>query len=366
MKTISKGTGLWIGPSFKSKGGVASVIETYFTMDYFARANIHFLASMEDGNKWGKFRLFFLSLMFFLRHIRSWRMVHVHMSSQASFWRKSVFIVLAALFRIPVIIHLHSSSFPGFYFGSGIFSKAFIRYVFRKASKILVLSAPMMELVTEFGLMERSCIFPNPVITKPVGQAKRKENTLLFIGRITREKGIFELVRAIGLVRKSIPGVMVWVAGTGQEDLMRAEVRQLGLEDHFQFLGWISGEEKTELLGEATVMVSPSYGEGQSISILESMMAGLPVICTSVGGNEFLLGNPPAGVIVPAREVDPLADAIVGLLENESARTELAKLGKNRIEQGFNYFIVENELNKIYNSLPNHQNKKLVKIYGEL
>jgi glycosyltransferase involved in cell wall biosynthesis len=366
MKKINDDTGLWIGPSWNSKGGVASVIETYHKMGFFESCNVYFLVTMENGNSWLKLKLFIRSFLFFLWNLKSWRFLHVHMSSNASFWRKSIYILVASMFRIPVIIHLHSSSFPDFYFGSGIFSRGFIRYVFGKARKILVLSRPMMELVSHFQLEDRAEIFPNPVIMIPMSSQEREADTVLFIGRIIVDKGIMELIRAISEVKKVVPGVKVLVAGTGQEKLMRTEIRKLDLDMNFIFLGWISGDKKNKLLQEATIMVSPSYNEGQSISILESMMAGLPVICTAVGGNEYLLGQPKTGLTVPAKDVDSLAAAIIRLLQDKELRDRLALLARKRVEGSFEYQQVEYFLKNIYNSISDQHKKNIIKIYGEV
>jgi glycosyltransferase involved in cell wall biosynthesis len=146
-------------------------------------------------------------------------------------------------------------------------------------------------------------------------------------GRLAPQKGIEYLVRAAPRVREAIPGARIVVAGDGPlEDRLAQLSGELGVEDTMQFIGFRA--DIAELLGAADLVVLPSLWEGLSISLLEAMAAAKPIVTTTLGSNREVTNDGAAARLVPPKDVDALAAAIVALAEAPDERDELARRGQ--------------------------------------
>ncbi|KIC94313.1 glycosyltransferase family 4 protein [Flavihumibacter solisilvae] len=342
--------GMWIGPHYESRGGVASVIKTYHENGFFDDSNILFIPTVEDGDKWTKFTRFLQAITIFIRNIRHAKFVHIHVSSDASFFRKFIFMTVARMRGMSIIVHLHSSSFPSFYQRSGSIGKKMIRSFFRNSSRILVLSDEMKTFVHSLDPVLDPVIFPNPVNYS--GQSLNGHTPhapyLLFLGRINPQKGLVELLEAFKRVSLDYPTWKLVIGGSGEESFLDNEIRKRGIEANVIRKGWVSGNEKDNLIREAAMLVLPSYGEGQSIAILEAMAAGLPVIATSVGGNTFIIDHMKSGILVPMGDTVALENAIRKLIEDPGLGRKIAAEAQEKIAAQFKYEKVREQLLHIY------------------
>jgi glycosyltransferase involved in cell wall biosynthesis len=94
-------------------------------------------------------------------------------------------------------------------------------------------------------------------------------------------------------------------------------------------------DDARSLLNGADLYANSSISEGVSITILEAMAAGIPVVATSAGGTPEVLADGLAGVLVPSRNPDRLAQAMVALAKDPAMRTRLATVGRRRVETSF-------------------------------
>lgn len=118
----------------------------------------------------------------------------------------------------------------------------------------------------------------------PPAARERDAHTLVFLGRLTEEKGFFDLLQALSRMKHLLPEVKFLCGGTG--DLLRVmqQLKQLRLEAHVTLLGWVDDAARAQLLREGAVFVLPSHAEGVPMGILEAMAAGMPVVATRIGG----------------------------------------------------------------------------------
>lgn len=157
---------------------------------------------------------------------------------------------------------------------------------------------------------------------------------VLFLGWITKEKGIFDLIEAIWVVKKSIPNIEVYVAGNGKDMIEASElVRTKGLEKILFLKGWISNDEKMRLLKESDVFILPSHAEGFPYSVLEAMASGLPVILTNFqSANEVV--DKESGVVVEIGNVEQISDAIKHF-GNPEVRLKAGRAALERVKSHF-------------------------------
>jgi glycosyltransferase involved in cell wall biosynthesis len=170
--------------------------------------------------------------------------------------------------------------------------------------------------------------------------------TILFVARLVPKKGLLDLVAALPEIRRRVPDARVVVAGAGPDlEAGRERARALGVADAIAWLGFVSEEEKRELLATSRVFAAPSYEEGWGISVAEAMASGLPVVAYELATLDEVFAD--AYLPVALGSTDALASAIVRLLENDGAARDLAARGTARVARYDVDAIAEQELRTI-------------------
>jgi glycosyltransferase involved in cell wall biosynthesis len=153
---------------------------------------------------------------------------------------------------------------------------------------------------------------------------------VLFVGTAEPRKGLDVLVSAWSRLRHpDAELVLVGPAGWGG---LEERLDALGTGVHR--LGFLPSDELRTLQGAAAVSCLPSRAEGFGLPVLEAMAAGSPVVTTSASAMEEVAGG--AAVLVPAGDVEALAAAIEGVLDDPGAAQRLRDLGRSRAE-GFGW-----------------------------
>jgi glycosyltransferase involved in cell wall biosynthesis len=158
--------------------------------------------------------------------------------------------------------------------------------------------------------------------------------SVVTVARLSPEKDVATLIKAAALVRRERPAFRVEIAGDGPcLPALGTLAGGLGLEDHVRFLGQVS--DVPALLARAALFVLPSLTEGLSLTLLEAMARGLPVVATRAGGNPEVVSDGETGWLVPPGDAEELARAILYLLQDRQAGREMGQAGRRRAEQRF-------------------------------
>ena len=156
-----------------------------------------------------------------------------------------------------------------------------------------------------------------PTANRPV------EKRVLFVGAARLRKGIHYLARAAAVLRQGGAGYDFRVAGTVTE-----RVRKHPEAESLNFLGHLPGARVREELLLADVFVLPTLAEGSAVAVFEALAAGVPVITTRSAGS--VVDDGVEGFIVPDRDSEALANAIVTIVENRSLRDKMARAARTR------------------------------------
>jgi phosphatidylinositol alpha-1,6-mannosyltransferase len=185
-------------------------------------------------------------------------------------------------------------------------------------------AAPGARLYDLYPALSRD--FPLASQPRPATGGRDAEHRLITVARLSGEKGIDDLLRALALLRDEGLPVRLEIVGDGP---LRAELGalagELGLTDHVNFAGFVPhGPKLIAALDGSDVFVLPSRSEGLPHSVVEAMARAVPVVATEVGGLPAFLGNG-NGVLVPIGDPVALARGIAGVLRDPGRRAQLSE-----------------------------------------
>jgi len=154
------------------------------------------------------------------------------------------------------------------------------------------------------------------------------------VARLDPVKDLVGMLDAFARVRVHRPDARLVIVGDGPErQRLEQRAAKADLKGSIVMTGYRSNVRA--LLPAADLYASNSISEGVSITILEAMAAGLPVVATSVGGTPEVLPNGAGGMLVPARAPEKLAAAILALARDPGRRTTLGVDARRRLETAF-------------------------------
>jgi len=159
----------------------------------------------------------------------------------------------------------------------------------------------------------------------PGTDGRRAERpTFLYVGRLKRYKGLETALEAAALARRDIPDLQLLIAGSG-DDRRRLEslARRMDLGRSVTFLGFISEEEKRDLLRRSWAVVFPSPKEGWGITNVEAAACGTPAVASDSPGLRESVRHDQTGILVPHGNPEALSDALRRLSGDPSLVTRL-------------------------------------------
>jgi len=267
--------------------------------------------------------------------------VYVHTSHEwRSLARDLPLLALAQTLGTPVVVQLHGGWSTWLVHPGHRFFKLASHLLFRLSDAALVLSLEALRDSQRFYSAGAFYAVKQPILrsfevvrpsAKPRREADRRGPLLLFLGRLIPEKGIFETLEALALLREQIACRLLIVGDGACVEGVAARIGALGLEEHVHLAGYLTGESVIEAYREADVFVLPTrHPEGFAAVIVEAMAAGLPIVTTKRGGHADHLREGINALFVPPSSPRPLAEAIRRLLEDPVLRARMAQANRDR------------------------------------
>ena len=264
-------------------------------------------------------------------------------------------ITLKDLLGVPLILTVHSTEYDRS--GWRHPNQWFIdieKEGMEKADKIIAVSQfTKRTIIEKYGINpDKITVIYNAVY--PISEGK-KQKVVLFLGRLTIQKGADVFLRAAKKVTEFEPDVRFVVAGTG--DLLPELITQavkLGISNRVIFTDHLTDEEMKHIYGIASVYVMPSVSEPFGITALEAISAGTPTIVSKTSGVSETFQN---CLKVDFWDSDEIANKIISLLRYESLSTSLTENGRKEIEL-FTWDNVAEKTLDVYNGLTIERLKK--------
>lgn len=172
------------------------------------------------------------------------------------------------------------------------------------------ISIPLLQDAHELRDAARRAVLAEP-------KAKRNPHaaTILFVGRLVREKRVDRLLDAIATLREQLPDMRVRIVGEGDErEALQKSANAGGLGSMVDFLGHLEGDRLLREYGRADILVLPSEREPWGAVVDEALILGLPVVCTSDCGVNVLVRHGVNGYIIRGTELGEMCEAILDAL----------------------------------------------------
>jgi glycosyltransferase involved in cell wall biosynthesis len=214
------------------------------------------------------------------------------------------------------------------------------RFVLRRADVVLPMGRYTYDLSIAYGVDPRKIVvlpFPVTWSSSPKTSDLPATPTVLFCGRLIREKGVHVLLQAMKLLRQRVSDARLVIVGAGDKTYrfeLEELVDSLGIRGSVSFLGWIPNEVIGKIYQESWIVVVPSiWEEGLGMVMVEAGLMDRAVIGSDLGGIKDFIQNGANGLLVPPGDVQALADAISSILEDRIHAVEMGKQNSLKAQQ---------------------------------
>lgn len=271
------------------------------------------------------------------------------------FGRDALIILSAAIWRCPIVAHLHGGNFHVFVRHSSWWMQRLIRLTIPRITRLVLLGDRLRRTVSGAVPDHRVRVVHNGISADQLVNGRSFDTLwrgrrhasdgvkLVYIGLLSNAKGVGDLLAAIPAVLREAPATEFVLAGeiiASERNITRDEQGQIIRADNFHdrmkavleahsrnvsYQGIVQGEEKAEMLSHADVFLMASYSEGMPFALLEAMAFGLPIVATPVGAIPDILSDPEHAYFVPVGRPSAIADRMLHLVRDSRSRRRMGE-----------------------------------------
>ena len=261
--------------------------------------------------------------------------------------------------QVTNIVHTEHGKEPGYENKKAL--KLAEKFLLKKVKHVVAVSKDMKDkLVTSSGINNDTVSvihngidadnFYQPEHREAMRNALGIEHDDFVIGNIARMvplKNHRFLITVFKELLKDLPNLKLVLVGDGLlSEELKTYSRDIGLSDSLLFLG--ERHDIAQLFSVFDLFVLPSLTEGTSMTIIEAMASGTPVVASKVGGNPEIIENGQKGLLIPLDNILTWANAIKFIIENDIKRKEISKFAKNMVKERFSLRSMVDNYEKVY------------------
>lgn len=298
--------------------------------------------------------LYFKVLFTFIFH--KCDLCFITINSNGPAWVKEmVIVILAKLFRIPIIYFYHNKGVASY--ANTNLKKELFRFQFKNTKSILL--SPLLFHDISFFVNEKDVFYcPYGIKNKLLFNKeemlldKYKIVTILYLSNLIKSKGVHVLLNACYLLKqKNILFRCIFIGGEGDISANEFDiiVQKLGLQNEVEYQGKKFDLEKEKAFADADIFAFPTFYHNECFPIvnLEAMQYALPIITTYEGAIPEAILDGVNGFLVPQKDVDILADKLEILIKDSDLRIKMGLAGKKLYEEKFTLEIFEKRMVEI-------------------
>lgn len=357
----------------KSRGGVANYFRLFFakyhdrririqrfsigsrSVDYYARQRrkLKYLFTYCHDLK---------RLIITLRDSSNCSLVHVNPSLiPVPLIRDGIIVLLTKVMGRKVVVFFHGwdNRVVQVLNHARLILKLFV-FVYTQTDRIVVLAERFKDTLVRWGIPPdvidvSSTAFDGDFIA-PYRENKDMLTRFLFLSRISREKGVFDIIEAASILRSKGLRFHITFVGYGRDidtlECLKYQSKERGVLDICSFRGYLDGEEKFIEYSMADIFLLPTYHpEGCPTVVLEAMASGLFVISTDVGGLKEIVKDGVNGKIVLSQDPKDLAEKMEWTITNIAEARRLGKKNRNYAFDKFESTKIVRQIIDIYKEL---------------
>lgn len=354
----------FIGPLPPPIGGVAAMNQAFQYLTYPNFRVLHFDTSNKKDNEdlyakksWKSFGKEYEKGRGLKRFLANEQpdLVHIFVTSGKAVIRDTYFLRLIYRKKIPCIVHFHSKKKGEFALKPNrlkYLGKFFNKY----AAKIVLLSADHLAYFSHYFPQEKCCVIENFVDYSLFdNNIEEKSRDFLFVGRLSHEKGFFDLMTAVNQLNLKGFSFQLHVMGIPPNDTIKKEIEcyiaQHHLSDFFTFHGTLMGAKKYNLFKESSCLIFPSHFENSPVVLKEAIAAKMAIIASDIEANQLILSGKENHFLHRSKDASGLADKMQQLL---SSKENLLQLCHNSsLHTAYDKEIAEHKINSLMNELLN-------------
>ncbi len=227
------------------------------------------------------------------------------------------------------------------------------------ARRIVAVSEANRQDMISAGLPgEKNETIPNAIDLSSFGRSRKTKREdegprILYVGRLSRDKGVQHLLRAAPKVLNVFPATKLVIVGQdyGYRPTLERLAQNLGISGSVSFAGRAPNEDLPAIYQSSDLFVLPSELEAFGIALIEAMAMGVPVIASDHGGMRCVIENGKTGALFEPGNSDHLASVIIELLSNDEFRDVLTENALNNVIQEYAVETVVDQLETLYRAI---------------
>lgn len=289
----------------------------------------------------------------------------VHCHTWYTFWAG---VLAKQLFRVPLVVTMHSleplRSWKTEQLGNGyVLSQWAEQYGVEQADRVIAVSESMCADIESCypGTSDKITVIHNGIDlreycpcreNKFLKQREIGNKYLLFVGRISRQKGIFALLEAFRLMNDPDLQLVLCAASPDTPELEKELKTAIGSDKRIIWLReMVSAAVLRQLYSHADVFVCPSLYEPFGITNLEAMACGAPIVASRTGGIPEVVIDGECGLLVAPGNIAELVRALQRILNEDALRERFRRNGRERVERCFGWERIARETARVYEEI---------------
>lgn len=283
--------------------------------------------------------------------------IHIHSSGRFAKYRATAYALqVAYLWKRPAIFHLNGSAFKE---PDSRILRGYLVFAFRSLYRFIVVSEYWKMQMRPFVNDEKLIVIPNPIDTgkfspnfEPSASYQRQfktcKNQIVFMATFVPRKGINEFLEAIKQLEAEFrdEAFCVTICGDGP---LRDEVEAVANEYvNVEYLGFVSGEEKRDVLASSSIYVLQTQAEGLPVGLLEGMATGNAVVTTPVTSIPEVVKDGVNGWLIKPGDVEQLVEALRECVQSPNTVKEMAETNRKLMVDNYDWSKTARELKRIY------------------
>jgi len=268
--------------------------------------------------------------------------------------------IITKFIETPKVLTEHESGF--LFLAENKRNEKLLRWLLNHYDWIIGPSKELVDTCIRFGVSENKTSFMsngvdpekfNPKIKgdeiREKYQINPNDKIILCPRRLEPKNGVRYLIKAMPYIIEDNSCIKCLIVGDGSEmDTLTNEISKLKINDKVIFAGNITNSEMPKYYAASDIVVLPSLKEATSIAGLEAMATGKPLVGTNVGGIPQLIADGETGILVPPKNPEALAHAIVSLSIDDEKRIEMGSNARRKIEKELSWDVIAKKVINIY------------------